>query len=425
MDFGALPPEINSGRMYTGAGPAPMLVAAGAWDGLAAELHNAASAYESVISGLTSGPWHGPTSASMSAAATPYVAWISATAAQAEEAASQAQAAVAAYETAFAATVPPPVIAANRAQLAALIATNIFGQNSPAIMATEAQYMEMWAQDAAAMYGYAGSSASATQMQAFGLPPETTNAGGQATQAAAVSQATGGSAGNVQSVLAQVTSALPNALQNLASTSSSTTSAASSTSGLQSALSSLATLVNDLTGPYSVLAPFDVGGAPFLFAIQNILIPANGQGVATVLGGGAGKAAGLLPASLLSPTSSATGALNAGMGGAASTVSAGMGRAGLVGGLSVPRSWTAAAPVIRSVAAMSPETSVAAAPALAADGTGGLWGNLASASMAGRAVGGIGTGGFASRSTAASLGAAAAGGQPTTATIIVIPPGDE
>ena len=52
-------------------------------------------------------------------------------------------------------TVPPPVIAANRTQLMSLTATNFFGQNTPAIAATEAQYSEMWAQDAAAMYGYA------------------------------------------------------------------------------------------------------------------------------------------------------------------------------------------------------------------------------------------------------------------------------
>ena len=36
MDFGALPPEINSGRMYTGPGCGSTLAAAAAWDGLAA-----------------------------------------------------------------------------------------------------------------------------------------------------------------------------------------------------------------------------------------------------------------------------------------------------------------------------------------------------------------------------------------------------
>src|SRR3954471_6472577 len=159
MDFGALPPEVNSGRMYIGPGAGPMLAAAAAWDALAAELHSTAAAYASTIEGLTVGTWLGPTSIAMSAAAAPYVSWISATASQADEAAMQAKIAAGAYEAAFTATVPPPVIAANRAQLLALIATNIFGQNTPAIAATEAQYLEMWAQDAAAMYSYAGSSA--------------------------------------------------------------------------------------------------------------------------------------------------------------------------------------------------------------------------------------------------------------------------
>src|SRR5258705_9366810 len=77
-------------------------------------------------------------------------------------------------------TVPPPVIAANRALLMALIATNFFGQNTPAIMATEAQYVEMWAQDAAAMYGYAASSATATLLNPFTVPPNTANADGVA-----------------------------------------------------------------------------------------------------------------------------------------------------------------------------------------------------------------------------------------------------
>src|SRR6202007_78202 len=93
-------------------------------------------------------------------------------------AATQARAPGAAYEASFAMTVPPPVVAANRVQLAALVATNILGQNTPAIAVTEAHYGEMWAQDAAAMYGYAGSSASAGKLVPLSDPASTTNPGG-------------------------------------------------------------------------------------------------------------------------------------------------------------------------------------------------------------------------------------------------------
>src|SRR6201995_4031009 len=92
MDFAALPPEINSGLMYTGPGTAPMMAAAASWDDLAVEMYSAASNYGSVISDLTSGPWRGPASASMAAAAAPYVSWMSSTAAPAQQAAGQAAA---------------------------------------------------------------------------------------------------------------------------------------------------------------------------------------------------------------------------------------------------------------------------------------------------------------------------------------------
>ncbi len=192
MDFAALPPEINSGLMYTGPGSAPMMAAAAAWDNLAVEMYSATSDYGSVIANLTNGPWRGTASASMAGAAAPYVSWMSSTAAQAEQAAGQAKAAASAYESAFAATVPPPVIVANRSLLASLISTNILGQNTPAIAATEAHYGEMWAQDAAAMYGYAGSSSAASTLTPFAEPPATTTATGTAAQAATtVAQATG------------------------------------------------------------------------------------------------------------------------------------------------------------------------------------------------------------------------------------------
>ena len=227
MDFAALPPEVNSGRMYVGPGSGPMMAAAGAWDSLAADLYSTATSYQSVVTGLIGGPWLGPSSISMAAAAAPYVVWISATAAQAEEAGAQAKAAAAAYQAAFAMTVPPPVIAANRSLLMALIATNILGQNAPAIAATEAHYAEMWAQDAAAMYAYAGTSAAAAStLTPFTSPPPTSNTAGLTGQLTAVAYTTEAAATNnglqPLSALYQLISEVSTVLQGLASPTSST-----------------------------------------------------------------------------------------------------------------------------------------------------------------------------------------------------------
>jgi len=86
MDFAKLPPEVNSGLMYPGPGSGPIIAATASWDSLAAEVSSAAGDYGSVISDLTSGPLCGPASASMVAAAAPYLSWTNATAAQAEQA---------------------------------------------------------------------------------------------------------------------------------------------------------------------------------------------------------------------------------------------------------------------------------------------------------------------------------------------------
>lgn len=216
MDFALLPPEVNSGLMYAGPGAGPMLVAAAGWDSVAASLESTASGYSSEIAGLSGKAWSGPSSTMMVAAATPYVAWLQASAAAAGQTAVQAYGAVAAYEAAFAATVPPPVVAANRVQLAVLVATNILGQNTPAIAATEAQYAEMWAQDAAAMYGYASAAQTASTLKPFDPPPRTTNAAGQVTQARAMTQATGhATAARTQSVVQMASS---NATHQLNST---------------------------------------------------------------------------------------------------------------------------------------------------------------------------------------------------------------
>jgi len=170
--FMFFPPEINSALMYGGAGSGPLLTAASAWEALAADLAAAAASFESVVTGVAAGPWTGPSSAAMVAAATPYLQWLISAAGQAELASAQATAAATGYEAAFMATVPPPEVLANRIRSMMLIATNFFGQNTPAIAMTEIEYMEMWAQDVAAMVGYhIGAQTVAATLPAFSVPP--------------------------------------------------------------------------------------------------------------------------------------------------------------------------------------------------------------------------------------------------------------
>jgi PPE-repeat protein len=384
MDFAILPPEINSGRMYAGPGSGPMLAAAAAWDGLSTELQSAAASYTSVISGLTAGPWLGPASAAMAAAAGPYVAWMSTTAAQAEQTANQARSAAAAHEVAFAATVPPQVIAANRALLMALVATNLFGQNSPAIAATEAQYGEMWAQDAAAMYGYAGVSASATMLTPFTPPPQSTNPGGLGGQAAALAQATGTSAAtNTPTVLSQLTSAVPIALQGLASPLRSTSAAAAPTSGLPGILQSLS-----MTSLSGLGQPASLGLEASELSTSSGAWASASDGDAAILAAGREIAddQDLLTGQISGMEGQIMNRFDQ-LGTLGSAASAGLGRANTIGALSVPPGWTSAAPAIRLAAVALPATSLGATPEVFAGSPGSLFSEMALASMAGRAIG--------------------------------------
>jgi PPE-repeat protein len=349
MDFATLPPEVNSGLMYAGPGSGPIIAAAVSWDSLATEVSSAAGDYGSVISGLTSGPWQGPASASMVAAAAPYVSWMNATAAQAEQAADQAKAAASAYEAAFTAMVAPPVIAANRTLLASLVASNILGQNTPAIATTEAHYAEMWAQDAAAMYGYAGSSAAASTLTPFLEPPATTT----------VSQAAGT---GTSAPLSQLVTSVPAALQGLASPATST-SAGSGLNGLLDLLTGNSSSTTGFSGLFNEL--FSSNGLGLNANIWNTIFssgfytPANTLGAFTSLFGGA--AAGDAAAGAGEAAAAADGiggavaAPAAGLGelGSAGAVSAALGRGTAIGALAVPPNWTALAPAVSPLPGLS------------------------------------------------------------------------
>ncbi len=325
FDFATMPPEINSARMYTGPGSGPMMAAAAAWNSTAADLSTTAAGSQSVIAELAGGEWLGPSSLAMAAAVQPYIEWMETTAAELAQAASQAMASAAAYEAAFAMTVPPPVIAANRTQLAALVATNLLGQNTPAIMATEALYGEMWAQDAAAMYGYAGSSASAAVLSPLQSPPPTGNPGGQAAQSAAAAQGAATSAPTAG--LNGLVSNMPTTMQSMATP----LAAAAADNPLDDFFSN--SLVSNI--PNGIL---DTAAWQMFAAIPSAVLYAK-----TVSDAGAGAAAaGGLAAGLSSTVAPAAAALPIG-GLAASPVLAGMASSSTVGGLSVPAGWAGGA----------------------------------------------------------------------------------
>jgi hypothetical protein len=190
FDFAAQPPELISAKIYSGPGAESLTAAAAAWDALAGELQSTAAQFQSTIAGLVGGDWTGPSAEAAAAAAAPYVSWLGTTAGQAEQTAGQATAAASAYETALAATVPPAEIVANRTQLLQLVPANIFGQYNAAIAALEAEYAQFWAQDVAAITGYAGSSQAATTgLGSFTEAPQTTTDNGTAAQAASTAQA--------------------------------------------------------------------------------------------------------------------------------------------------------------------------------------------------------------------------------------------
>jgi PPE-repeat protein len=332
-----LPPEITSAKMYSGPGSGSMLAAAAAWNAISAELRSAATNYDAVIKTLTSEGWFGPSSARMAASVQPYIEWLSTTATQAEQAGAQANAAAAAYDAAFAATVPPAVVTANRAQLVKLVASNIFGQNTGLIAANETQYGDMWAQDASAMSTYDASSTAAIQkMTLFQQPQSDTTTGGKALQA--------------DSVLNASNSASPAALTAGSGFDIFAPGSGSETTGLAGLLNTLSNSNTNLLGAF--LNNNAISGISNGFTTNGILNPTGfidaqlaSNSIASLNG--------------VDSTTSGLGILAAGLGGTANLASAttgagavaGVGQASLVGALSVPPAWGATGAAITPVAA--------------------------------------------------------------------------
>ena len=389
LDYGMFPPEFNSARIYSGPGSGSYVAAASAWNSIAAELQSAALSYQTVVTQLSSEEWTGTASAAMAQAATPYAEWLSTTATQAELTATQAQAAAAAYETALASSVAPPLIAANRMQSQQLQMTNVLGQNTPLIMQLEAQYGEFWAQDAAAMSTYAAQSTTLTKsMTNFQAAPKVTNDAGTANQANAVTTATANTtAGNTSKVVSNAATNATNATTN--ATTQATQAATDPLSELWFLLTGQSVLPTNLGTAVNGYAPFaslfyNTEGLPY-FSIgmgNNFVQIAKSLGV---IGGAAPAAAKALPG---------LGGLGGMLGGGAAAAHpvAALGNAASVGGkLSVPVAWSGGGPsaVAPTLGRAIPVSAISAAPE-AAGGPGNLLGGmpLAGAGAAGHGVAG-------------------------------------
>lgn len=366
MDFAALPPEINSSRMYTGPGSGPMLATAAAWQGLAAVLDHAAVTYAAAIAGLAIDSWTGPTAAVMTASATHCVDWLRTAAIQAEGSAIQAQDAAAAFETAFAMTVPPPLIAANRAELLTLAATNFLGQNSPAIEANQAEYAEMWAQDAAAMYSYARTSEIAAALTPFTPPSSATDPAGLAAQSAAVAAATDASiAGDAQAAIAGLMTQYLSTVQSLG------TEVSAAADVLPDDVIKFPTLIGDLE--VTAMYMMSTATAGLSLNLVNTVKQRNfpnsagpwGHGVSDV-DSSHGDTSGVLVSTLRG------------------TAVSDVGHAASIGSLTVPHSWTAAAPEIKLAVESLPSSGLQAAPLQMDGAPAGLLSGMALASLAGR-----------------------------------------
>jgi PPE-repeat protein len=365
LDFAAIPPEITSSLIYSGASSAPLMAAAAAYANLGAEISTTATQWESVISLLTGEQWTGGGSAAAAAAAQPIIAYLTQTAATLEQASAQAMASAAAFEAAFAAVVPPPLVVANRTLQASLLPLAIIPMVAAEIAALDAEYAEMWAQDAAAMTAYQAASLAAGVLTPV-TPLTSTTSPAAAAAADSTALAADSTGGTVQALAGPVSNAL-------------TISNPISNPDLLSSIDNFLgtpSVLNAINGGVNTGAWFTMNAIPTAVSLGHTLgtvpsIPFALTDSVTPLAGG------MVPGTMVGSVSGAG-------------ASAALGEASAVGGLSVPAGWNAAAPasLASSTAPLAGSGWTAAAEAEPVAAMPGMPGMAAAAKGAGAYGGG-------------------------------------
>lgn len=197
VEYGAMPPELNTARLQLGAGEAPMLQAAAGWEAWAVALEAQAAELSSALASL-SAAWTGMGSETGVAACMPMVMWLQTMAAQAMKRAAQATAQATSYVTAATTTPQIPEIVQNHVTEAVLQATNFLGVNTVPIGLNEADYVRMWNLAADTMYAYMAETTMNTLFEPImPMTPIVIPGVGEGVVSAAVGQAAAGAAGAV------------------------------------------------------------------------------------------------------------------------------------------------------------------------------------------------------------------------------------
>jgi PPE-repeat protein len=337
----------------------------------------------------------------MAAAAAPYISWLQGTAATAAQTGAQAKVAAAAYQTAYASMVPPPEIAANRAELATLVSNNFLGQNTGAIATNEANYLDMWIQDALGMDTYQVNSQQAAALPAQTAAPQVAS-GSLASAATTPATASSSSSSVIEGLLGDFAQLF--GVSGTAPTSFSAANLTSFLSGIGPALGGPAALTSPatLTGVQEVYYMGMLGSTParmFMSSGSSAGSGATGTlaNMSDSLLDNVGKLVDSKAATVLGGVGGQLQKWGAG-------IQASLASAHRVGGLSIPNAWHGLAPEMARAAPTLPATSVAA-PTM----TGGLPGSPFSQGLMG-ALAGRGVSTLGSRVAAKVMPRSPAGG---------------
>jgi PPE-repeat protein len=274
------------------------------------------------------------------AAAQPIITYLTETAATLEQASAQATASAAAFEGAYMGVVNPALVYANRAAFYAALAGLPF--TLPQVAALEAQYEAMWVQDATAMAAYQAASAAAGVLAPVTPLTSTTNPAAAAT-ADSTALASNSTVGTAQALASPLSDAFvfgppningPNPI-NFAGTFPVSSSLLQSIDGFLGTPS----VFNAINGAVNTGAWFATSGISNAVSLGHTLgavpsIPFVTDSVTPLAGG-------MVPGTMVG---SVTGA----------GASAAVGEASAVGGLSVPASWSAAAPATSLASSTAP-----------------------------------------------------------------------